>query len=148
MPTGAKLIGAICFAALAYFLSDLTKPLLFDTEGTRVGMLSPVNAFIGWLMGWTIMGKGAGHTYRQSLGYAFTTLTATVFWCLLIWSGHKMLGNSVNLRYDGPMEALQQMGAMFFEYLALIWDKSVLIPALVGTVFVAWLSEYFARRWT
>ena len=148
MPTGGKLIAAICFAALAYFISDLTKPLLEPTEGTLVGMLSPVNAFIGWLMGWTIMGKGAGNTYRQSLGYAFTTLAATFFWCLLFWSGHKMLGNSVNLRYDGPMEALQQMGALFFEYLALVWTQSIMIPAAVGTIFVAWLTEFFARRWS
>ena len=148
MPTGGKLIAAIAFAALAYFLSDLVKPLLADTEGTRVGMLSPVNAFIGWLMGWTIMGKGAGRTYYQSAGYAFTTLAATVFWCLLFWSGHKMLGASMNLRYDGPSEALQQMGVMFFEYLAIIAERSILITAAVGTLFVAWLTEFFARRWT
>ncbi|NNE81559.1 MAG: TrgA family protein, partial [Silicimonas sp.] len=56
MPTGGKLIAAIVFAALAYFISDLVKPLLEDTQGSRVGSLSFVNAFIGLLMGWTIMG--------------------------------------------------------------------------------------------
>ena len=148
MPTGGKLIGGIAFAALAYFLSDLIKPLLADTEGSRVGMLSPVNAFIGFLMGWTIMGKGAGDKYVQAFGYGFTTTAATAFWCLLFWAGHKMLGRSVQLRYDGPMEALQQMGALFFEYGALIMDQTVLITAAVGTIFVAWLTEFFARRWS
>ena len=148
MPTGGKLIGALCFAALAYFISDLIKPLLADTEGTRVGWLSPVNAFIGWLMGWTIMGKGAGKTYRQAFGFGLTTLAATAFWCLLFWAGHKMLGRSVQLRYDGPMEALQQMGALFFECARLIWVAEVLIPALVGALFVSWLTEFFARRWS
>lgn len=148
MPTGGKLIGGIAFAALLYFLSDLLKPLLQDTEGTRTAWLSPVNAIIGFLMGWSIMGKGAGHTYRQAFGYAFTTLGASTFWCLLFWSGHKMLGRSVQLRYDGPMEALQQMGALFFEYLKLVAVQPILIPAAVGTIFVAWLTEYFARRWS
>ena len=148
MPTGAKLIGAICFAALAYFLSDLTKPLLADTEGTRVGMLSPVNAFIGWLMGWTIMGKGAGHTYRQSLGYAFTTLAATVFWCLLIWSGYEMIKNSTRLRYDGPIEAVQDMSQIAIEYFMLIAVEPVILPAVIGTLFVSWLTEFFGRRWS
>lgn len=148
MPTGGKLIGGIAFAALAYFLSDLIKPLLADTEGTRVGWLSPVNAFIGFLMGWTIMGKGAGHRYVQAMGYGFTTTAAITFWCLLFWSGHKMLGRSVQLRYDGPMEALQQMGALFFEYGNLIMVQGILIPAAVGTIFVSWLTEFFARRWS
>lgn len=147
MPTGGKLIAAITFAALAYFISDLIKPLLENTEGARVGMLSPVNAFIGWLMGWTIMGKGAGRTYYQSAGYAFTTVAATAFWCLLFWSGQKMLGASMNLRYDGPSEALQQMGVMFFEYLAIASERSILITAAAGTLFAAWLTEFFARRW-
>ena len=148
MPTGAKLIGGLAFAALAYFLSDLIKPLLADTEGTRVGWLSPVNAFIGWLMGWTILGKGAGVNYVQSMGYGFTTTAAIAFWALLFWSGHKMLGRSVQLRYDGPMEALQQMGALFFEYARLIAVQEILIPAAIGTIFVAWLTEFFARRWS
>ena len=148
MPTGGKLIGAVIFAALAYFISDLIKPLLEDTQGSRVGSLSPVNAFIGLLMGWVIMGKGAGKTYRQSFGYGLTTLAATAFWSLLFWSGYIMLGRSVQLRYDGPMEALQQMAKLFAENVKLISVNEVLIPAFVGALFAAWLTEFFARRWS
>ena len=107
MPTGAKLIGGIAFAFLAYFVSDLIKPLL--PEGTQVGWFSPLNAIIGWLMGWTIMGKGAGDSYRKTFGYGLTTLVATAFWCILVWAGYEMLQNSIRLRYDGPIEALQAM---------------------------------------
>ncbi len=148
MPTGGKLIAAITFAALAYFISDLVKPLLEDTEGTRVAMLSPVNAIIGLLMGWTIMGKGAGKSYRQSFGYGFTTTAVIAFWCLLFWAGHKMLTRSTQLRYDGPVEALQQMGQLFFEYTKIISVQEILIPALIGALFVSWLTEFFARRWS
>lgn len=148
MPTGGKLIAALAFGALAYFISDLIKPLLIDTEGSRVGMLSVVNGIVGMLMGWMIMGKGAGKTYRQSIGYGFTTMAAITFWCLIIWSGHKMLGRSVAMRYDGPMEALQQMAAMSIDYARLVSVQEILIPAAVGTVFVSWLTEFFARRWS
>lgn len=146
MPTGGKLIAALTFAALAYFLSDLVKPLL--PEGTQVGMLSTINALVGAVMGWKVMGKGAGRTYRQSLGYGFTTLAVTFFWSLLIWSAHVMLQNSVRLRYDGPVEALQEMAVQFMDYARLVADQSVLVPALVGVIFVSWLTEFFARRWT
>ena len=146
MPTGAKLIGALTFMALAYFISDLIKPLL--PEGTNVSRLSEINAAVGFVMGWTVMGNGAGVTYRQSFGYGFTTLAATVFWCLLIWSGHEMLQRSVKMYYDGPVEALQEMGVLYVEYARTAAVQEVLLAAAFGALFVSWLTEYFARRWS
>lgn len=148
MPTAGKLIGAIVFAALAYFVSDLIKPLLLDTEGSRTGWLSPVNALVGAAMGWTIMGKGAGKTYRQSYGYGLTTLAAIVFWCLVVWSGYKMILRSMAMRYDGAVHALQGMAELFLEYARMVAVNEVVIPAIVGALFVSWLTEFFARRWS
>ena len=148
MPTAGKLIGAIAFAALAYFISDLIKPLLVDSEGSRVGWFSPVNALVGLAMGWTIMGRGAGKTYRQAFGFGLTTLAATVFWCLVVWSGYKMILRSIAQRYDGPTHALQAMAELFLEYAKLAAVDEVIIPAIVGALFMAWLTEFFARRWS
>ncbi len=146
MPTGAKLIGAIAFAALAYFLTDLVKPLL--PEGTQVGLFSPLNALIGGILGWTIMGRGAGVTYRQSFGYGLTTLGATVFWCIGLWAFHKMLVRSTQMFFDGPVHALQEMAQYFLDYAKLIATQEVIWPAIVGAVFMSWLVEFFARRWS
>ena len=145
MPTGGKLIAAIAFAALAYFISDLIKPLL--PEGANVNRLSEVNAIIGLLMGWKVMGKGAGSTYRQSFGYGLTTLAATTFWSLMIWSGYEMLKRSMRLYYDGPTEALKEMAELYVEYARLAAVQEIIIPAVIGAIFVSWLTEYFARRW-
>ncbi len=147
MPTGGKLIAAIAFAALAYFISDLVKPLL--PEGTNVSKLSQINALVGLIMGWRVMGKGAGRTYLQSFGYGFTTLAAIVFWSLLIWSGNEMLKRSMKMYYDGPVEALQEMAELYVGYARIATtDMSVILAALIGTAFMAWLTEYFARRWS
>lgn len=146
MPTGGKLIAAMTFAALAYFISDLIKPLL--PEGTNVSLLSEINALVGLIMGWRVMGKGAGRSYRTSFGYGITTLAVTVFWSLLIWSGHEMLQRSIRLYYDGPVEALQEMAALYVEYARTAAVQEVLIPALLGAIFVSWLTEFFARRWS
>lgn len=146
MPTAGKLIGAICFAALAYFITDLIKPLL--SEGTQVGLFSPINGLVGLAMGWVIMGRGAGNTYRQAFGYVLTTLAAITFWGTIVWSGYEMLKRSTRLRYDGPMEGLQDMAQLMIEYGMLIAVQSVVIPAIVGALFCAWLTEFFARRWS
>jgi hypothetical protein len=145
MPTAAKLIGAIVFAALAWFVSDLVKPLL--PEGSQVGLLSPVNAFFGLIMGWRIMGRGAGNGYVSSVGYGLTTLAATVFWCLLLWAGYEMTRRAMRLYYDGPMEALQEMAALMAEYAVMAVDPQVIGAAVIGSLLGAMLTEFFAKRW-
>ena len=146
MPTGGKLVGAIMFALLAYWLSDLVKPLM--SEGAQVGMFSPVNALIGLIMGWTLMGRGAGQSYRTSFGYGLTTLVATAFWSLVFWAGYEMIVRSTRLRYDGPIEAIQDMAEIALEYVWMVAIPELLWPALVGGLFVSWLTEFFARRWS
>jgi hypothetical protein len=147
MPTAAKLIGSIVFAALAWFVSDLVKPLLPD--GTQFGLLSPINAFFGLLMGWRIMGRGAGRGFVPSMGYGITTAAATVFWALLFWSGYLMITNATRLRYDGPMDALQDMAMIMADYGRMAaTDPQVVGATLVGAVLCSMLTEFFARRWS
>ncbi len=144
MPTGAKLVGALAFAALAFFISDLIKPLF--PEGTQFGWFSPLNAFIGAVMGWRIMGNGVGESYRRTFGYGLTTLAATAFWSLLVWAGHEMLKNSMRLRYDGPVEALQEMAQIFVDYARTAGVGQVIWPAVIGALFAAWLTHFLATR--
>lgn len=146
MPTFGKLVAAIVFAALAYFITDLVKPFL--PEGTKVGWFSPLNGIVGAVMGWTIMGNGAGKTYKQSFGFGVTTLAATAFWCLIVWSGYEMLRRSSRLYYDGPVEALQDMAQQFFEYAKFLTPTEIWLPALIGAIFMSWVTEFFARRYS
>lgn len=146
MPTGGKLVGAFVFAALAWYASDLVIPLLPD--GTPTGMFAPLNAIIGLLMGWRIMGKGAGVTYRQALGYGMTTVAATLFWVVLLWSAREMYRRSVRLYYDGPMEALQEMFQFMVEYLHLIGTEQIVLTLIAGGILGGLLTEFFARRWS
>jgi hypothetical protein len=146
MPTASKLIAALLFGALAFFVSDLIKPLL--EEGTQVGWFSLVNPIVGAVMGWRISGARAGYSMRASLGYGITTVAATVFWCLFIWAGYLMVEASMRLRYDGPMDALQDMGAMMIEFAGTMATPTVLGSLLVGALFFGWLTEQVSRRYT
>jgi hypothetical protein len=146
MPTAPKLVAALLFGALAFFVSDLIKPLL--EEGTQMGWFSLVNPIVGAVMGWRISGARAGHSIRASLGYGITTVAATVFWCLFIWAGYLMVEASMRLRYDGPMEALQDMGAMMIEFARTMSTPTVLGSLLVGALFFGWLTEQVSRRYS
>lgn len=146
MPTAPKLIAALLFAALAFFVSELVKPLL--PEGTQFGLFSPVNAAVGALMGWRISGARAGLSMQASLGYGLTTAAITVFWCLFLWSGYLMVDGSTRLRYSGPIEALQDMGLMMIEFARTMGTGQVIGSLVVGALVFGWLTEHVARRYS
>lgn len=145
MPTAAKLVAGILMAGLAWYVSELVKPLLPDETPTP--LLSEVNALVGLIMGWRVMGSRAGDGYRAALGYGLTAVAATVFWCLVIWAGREMTIRSTRLRYDGPMEGITDFFALCVQYGALLGDQTVLITMAVGGLVVGLASEWASRRW-
>lgn len=146
MPTAGKLIGAILFAALAFYVSEQVK--LGMPEGVAISLLSPINALLGLAMGWRIMGERAGEGFVPATGYGLTTVFAITFWSLLIWSGYEMLRRAVRGRYDGPMDAMVGMGDLMLEYATLIVTPPVVGAAVIGSFVCAMVTEYFSHRWS
>lgn len=146
MPTAGRLFGAVCFGILFYYVSGLVKPLL--PEGMATGLLSPINAVIGFLMGWRMIGTRAGDGFVPATGYGITTAAAAIFWCLFVWGGHQMYQNAIKMRYAGPVQALQDMVVIMLDYGRLLLDPSVLIALAVGTLIATWITEFFGARWS
>ncbi len=146
MPTAPKLIAAILFAALTWFVTDLVKPLL--PVGTQMGLLSPINTVIGAFFGWRVMGARAGQSLKASLGYGITTAVIIVFWCLLVWSAYLMTIQSTRMRYDGPIDALQDMFFMMYDYARLMFTGEIVGSLAVGALVFGWLTDQVARRYS
>jgi len=146
MPTTAKFVGALFFAALAWFTTDMIKPLL--PEGTAVGLFSPISAGLGVLIGWFFTGKRLDAGLGRGLGIGLTSSLLLVFWVLLTFSGYEMLRLSTRMRYDGPVEALQDMFSIALENMLLAATPSVLVALVVGGFFGGWLTEQVAKRWS
>ena len=147
MPTAGKLIGAVLFAALAWYVSELVKQYL-PLEGAGATLLSPVNGFFGLVMGWRVMGRHAGQGYMPALGFGLTTIFAITFWVLLIWSAYEMIKRAVRGRYDGPVEALLAMSDLMIENAVFLLEPQVLGTAVAGSLVLALVTEFFARRWS
>jgi hypothetical protein len=82
------------------------------------------------------------------MGYGLTTMVAIVFWCLLLWGGYEMTRRAMRLYYDGPVEALQEMTILMADYGRIAaTDPQAVGAAIVGSLFVAVVTEYFAKRW-
>ncbi len=146
MPTAARLVGALFFAALGWYAADLFKPLL--PEGTAVGLFSPISGGWGALVGWTFTGKRADQIQAGGAGIGLTSSFLLVFWVLLTFSGYRMLQKALNKLYPGPVEAVQDVFSIAVGYLQLAAQGTGLIAALVvGGMFGGWLSVQAARRW-
>ena len=147
MPTAAKLIGAILFAALSYYVSEQIKPQL-PSEGAGATLLSQVNALFGLVMGWRIMGMNAGQGFVPATGFGLTTVFAITFWGLLVWSAYEMIRRAMRGRYEGPVEALLGMANLMVDYAMLIVVPAVVGSAVIGSFICAMITEASARRWS
>ncbi len=146
MPTAAKLIGAVLFAALAWFVSVRIIEAMPEPGGT--GLLAPLNAIVGAAMGWRVMGARAGDGFVPAIGYGLTTVFAITFWCLLIWSAYEMVERSVRGFYGGPGDALGGMGDLMIEYSAMIVTPPVIGAAVFGSLICGLITEYISHRWS
>lgn len=146
MPTASKFFSALLFAALAWFIADLYKPQL--PEGTQTGLLSPVSALFGLVLGWRLMGRNAGRGLVPAVGYAITTSVAIMVWSLVFWAAYRMTIRSVRMFYDGPGTALKDFFALVAEYGLLLGKPDIAISVIVGSIFIGWLVEEVARRFS
>ena len=146
MPTAAKLVAAIFFAGLAFMAASLVIPYL--PEGNSPGNLGFFCAGIGALMGYRWSGRNAGMGWRAGFGYGLTTIFLMVLWILFLLAAKETYDRSIQMRYDGVLDALKgRVGLMveFGRYL-LHWDVAGLL--IIGGMFGGWLTERTARAWS
>jgi hypothetical protein len=146
MPTAARLFAALAYAAVAFLASEQFKVLL--PEGMDAGYLSEVNAVIGLLTGWFVMGRLAGEGYGRAVAQGVRTAAVMGFYVILAHSLREMYRLSMHMRYDGPMDAVIGIFENAMDYgMMIITSPGVMGILLVGGVLAAWLTEWAARRW-
>jgi len=146
MPTAAKLVAAIFFGFLGWFCGDLVVPLL--PEGMSTGMLNETLAVIGVIAGNSMSGKRAGEGVRAGFGYGLTSAALIAFWGVFVFAGHRMLKMSLDKRFSGPIDALQNMVEIGLGYAQMIAVPSILFTLVIGGLFGGWVTEWVARRWS
>ena len=145
MPTAAKMVAGIMMAAVAWFVSGMVKGLL--PEGTPTGIMAELNAVIGFIMGWLIIGSRAGDGYKAAIGYGWTAVVASLFWILVLWGGYEMTINATRLRYGGPMEAIADFFQINVDYLITMGTGEVIATLLLGGAVAGMMGEWAGRRW-
>ena len=143
MPTAAKLVSFLMFAALAWFVSELVKPLMPD--GTQFGLFSEINAVLAGIMGWRIVGPRAPDSFRAGLSAGLTCAVILFITSALFHSFTLMLVRSTEARYKGPVQAVKSVFQMATEFAQPALTTEVLVPLIVGGL-IAGLSASAVSR--
>lgn len=146
MPTAAKLVAAVFFAALGYLMAEAFKPT--QPEGMRFGYFAEISAGIGLLCGWIVMGPLVGRGHGRAWGLGVRTAITTVFFATILFATYEMVLRSMKLRYDGPMEAVIGGIGLILEYGTGMVDQRFILTVLIGGAIGGILTEWSSRRWT
>ncbi|WP_417248752.1 TrgA family protein [Celeribacter sp.] len=147
MPTMPRLIAALWYALLAWFVAEMSKTHM--PEGTQFGRMSLYAGAIGLGVGWVFAGRRAGDSMRAAYGYGFTSGVLIAFWGVGFFAVVEMLRRAWDGRFRGPMHALAGMVDLAREYaLIVLLNPDMLIVLLGGGVFGGWLVEKSARKWS
>ncbi len=146
MPTAGRLVGAVSLGALGWFGSDMVRPLMPDY--TSFGWFNYVNLVLGILCGWFVMGSRAGRGWGEAISNGLTGLFALVFWGFFAQSFNLMLKQSLEKRFEGPVEAILGMFKNAAEYAAYLVDPMLIATLTVGGMASGLVTEIAARRWS
>lgn len=143
--TAARLVAAILLAITGWLASRLIMPLM--PEATAFGVFEYLNAALGAVVGWLVIGSRAGRGMSNAIGVGVTSAVVLVFWGLLLQSAREMFALANKRRYDGPVEAMVGVFEIGVEYLMIMATPAVLGTLLIGGILSAVLSERASRVW-
>ncbi|MEO0369964.1 MAG: TrgA family protein [Pseudomonadota bacterium] len=144
MPTMGRLIAAIGMAGLGYFGATLVMqiwPIDFN-----FGWFREFSAAVGAAMGWRVIGTRLGRGVIPGINAGLTGLGAMLFWLFLLLSFNEMIGRSLDLRYDGPFEALNGMFEIAFEWALNIANVRFWMLIIGGAMLVGLISELVSKK--
>lgn len=142
--TFAHAFAAVLWAGLAWYTSELIKPLFPDE--INLGYYSEFNAFVGLLMGWNIAGNAARTNWPAALSYGWTTTFFTVLVALFLQCFGQMIRNSYKRYYDNALEALTAVFELMIEFAPIMLDAEVIGTLVIGGALGGLATEFVARR--
>jgi hypothetical protein len=115
---------------------------------TAFGWFNYVNAILGALAGWYVIGSRAGRGYADALANGLTGVLALIVWAFFAQSLNLMLKQAMENKYDGPMGAIIGIVTNAVDYAQYVIDPALIATLLIGGMVCGLLSEAASRRWS
>ncbi len=146
MPSSARFAAAVSLGLLGWIGSEMTRDLM--PPHTAFGWFNYVNLVIGLLCGWVVVGGRVGTGYVDAVSIGLTGAAALVFWGLFAQSFNLMLKQSLERKYEGPVEGITGMFDNAVDYGQYLLDGPLIGVLVAGGILTGLLAEYVVRRWT
>ncbi|TMV74069.1 TrgA family protein [Thioclava sp. BHET1] len=146
MPTAARLISAIGFAAMGFYLAQVMPSYLPEADGYRY--FAAICAAIGLVCGWMVTGTLAGKGYTAAIGSGIRTSVTAAVLAIVIFALYLMVMRALHHNYRGPTEALEGVVKISVDFAGVFHHVEMLEILLGGGVVIAWVTEWVSRRWS
>ena len=145
MPDAARLVAAILIGAIAYCVSFLIMPLFPDS--TQFGSFVYINAIIGIVTGWTVMGKRAGRGITAAINNGLGGALVLVIWGLFLHSCYQMFDRAMDNWYNDFFTAMAAIFQFMAEYTLVLLDPVVIFTLVASGILAGLATEYAWRTW-
>lgn len=147
MPTAARLVASVVFAAVAWLAAH--QYALAMPGDQPAGWLREVSVVIGLIAGWWVMGgfmtRRRGRV--EAIGTGLRTSLTMAFFVLVVFSVTEMLTRAIDGDYAEPMAALIDVFAQALRLGEGLLNMGVLGVLLLGGILGGALSHMAAARW-
>ena len=144
MPTAAKLVALLAFAAVGFLTAEIYKPG-YD-EATQWGWFTQVSTLIGAVCGWRVAGHEAGRGYPLAFGNGLRTAATMLFYALLVFSIEMMMSRAQMKYYGGIFDAIMGTFDIMLTYGRAFFVPQPMISLFIGGVLAAMLTEWTKRQ--
>lgn len=146
MPSVSRLVPALILALTGYFAADIYVTYL--PEGTNVGTFRRVIAILGLLIGWIVVGKRIGRSYRSGVEAGLLGAFLIVFWAVGIFAVREMLARSLDRRYrQGLEQAFRDLFDLLVEYGLSAARVELIVTLITGAVISGLVAQWASTRW-
>lgn len=145
MPTGSKLVAALCLGILGAIVAEMVKPLM--PESTNFGYFTYVSFALGLIVGWRSLGAKAGTGTADAISNGLTSVFVLIVFALFVFGSYEMVDQALRHRYSEPMEALRGIIEIGLGYGQYLLNVGVIATLFVGAVLSGLITEFAYRHW-
>ncbi|MDV4144445.1 MULTISPECIES: TrgA family protein [Shimia] len=148
MPTGPKLVGAVCLAILAALVAELTKQSILAERSMSFGYFTPVSALVGGFVGWRFLGGTRPEAgLAPTLAHGFSAVILMLLLGLFVFGCYDMLMNALDRHYRDVAQALRGIIDFAIEYTPFLMRYDIIVVLFGGALVSGVLTGLARRHW-
>lgn len=144
MLTFARLVAAFLLAGLAWYVSELIRPLF--PEEQDIGWFTQFNTAVGVVVGWRVLGSRATGSITNAIGNGLTGAVALLVSALFLQCVGEMIRLSYNKQYDTAPEAVVGVFELMIEYGQMLSTIEVWGTLLIGGIVAGFITEAASHK--